>query len=100
MAIHRFKCSDDLNKEIILFSQFHKFDSKDNLVEQFDSWIKEEKIEKLIIKEEKFLQTNQYDGDITIKLFKSINLNLNMSGNKNICIVIYFLYYKYQLSLS
>ncbi len=72
MAIHRFKCSDDLNKEIILFAEFHKFDLKDNLNEQFNTWIKKENIEKLIIKEEEFLKTNDYSGDITIKIFKSI----------------------------
>ena len=72
MAIHRFKCSDDLNKEIVLFAEFHKFDLKDNLNEQFNAWIKKENIEKLIIKEEEFLKTNEYSGDITIKIFKSI----------------------------
>jgi len=36
MAIHRFKCSDELNKEIMSFSDIHKFDSKENLIEQFD----------------------------------------------------------------
>ena len=72
MAIHRFKCSDDLNKEIVLFSDIHKFDLKDNLNEQFNTWIKKDNIETLIIKEKEFLKTNDYSGDITIKIFKSI----------------------------
>jgi hypothetical protein len=72
MAIHRFKCSNELNKEIMQFSDTHKFDSKENLIEQFDSWIKEIHIAELIQKEENFLQTNSYDGDIHMKIFKSI----------------------------
>jgi len=72
MAIHRFKCSDELNKEIMEFADIHKFDSKENLIEQFDSWIKENLIVQLIQKEEEFLKTNSYDGDIHMKIFKSI----------------------------
>jgi hypothetical protein len=72
MAIHRFKCSKALNKEIIHFSDMHKFDSKENLIEQFDSWTKEKNILELIEKEETFLQVNSYDGDIHMKIFKSI----------------------------
>lgn len=72
MAIHRFKCSNELNKEIMQFSDIHKFDSKENLIEQFDSWTKETHIDSLIQKEENFLQTNSYDGDIHMKIFKSI----------------------------
>jgi hypothetical protein len=72
MAIHRFKCSDELNKEIMEFSDMHKFDSKENLIEQFDSWIKERLVMELIEKEEYFLKTNNYEGDIHMKIFKSI----------------------------
>jgi hypothetical protein len=72
MAIHRFKCSDELNKEIMEFSDTHKFDSKENLIEQFDSWIKGGLVMELIEKEEYFLKTNNYDGDIHMKIFKSI----------------------------
>ena len=72
MAIHRFKCSDELNKEIMAFSDNHKFDSKENLIEQFDSWVKEIHIAELIKKEEDFLKTNSYEGDIHMKIFKSI----------------------------
>jgi hypothetical protein len=72
MAIHRFKCSDALNKEIMDFSDNHKFDSKENLIEQFDSWTKENTISSLIDKEKEFLQENSYDGDIHMKIFKSI----------------------------
>jgi len=72
MAIHRFKCSNELNKEIMQFSDTHKFDSKENLIEQFDSWVKETHISALIQKEEDFLQVNSYEGDIHMKIFKSI----------------------------
>jgi Fe-S cluster biosynthesis and repair protein YggX len=72
MAIHRFKCSNVLNKEIMEFSDIHKFDSKENLIEQYESWIKQTRICELIQKEEEFLQVNSYDGDIHMKIFKSI----------------------------
>jgi hypothetical protein len=72
MAIHRFKCSDVLNKEIMEFAEIHKFDSKENLIEQFGSWTKEKLISELIKKEEEFLQMNSYEGEIHMKIFKSI----------------------------
>jgi hypothetical protein len=72
MAIHRFKCSDALNKEIMDFSDNHKFDSKENLIEQFESWTKQGDVSELIKKEEEFLHVNSYDGDIHMKIFKSI----------------------------
>jgi len=72
MAIHRFKCSEGLNKEIMEFSEIHKFDSKENLIEQFDSWVKENTISELIEKEKEFLCGNSYEGDIHMKIFKSI----------------------------
>ena len=72
MAIHRFKCSNELNKEIMHFADMHKFDSKENLIEQFESWTKEKLISELIKKEEDFLQINSYEGDIHMKIFKSI----------------------------
>jgi len=72
MAIHRFKCSDALNKEIVEFADIHKFDSKENLIEQFESWTKEIIICGLIEKEKEFLHDNNYDGDIHMKIFKSI----------------------------
>ena len=58
MAIHRFKCSDALNKEIMIFSDMHKFDSKENLIEQFDDWVKKNDV--LIKQEQEFLQTNSF----------------------------------------
>lgn len=72
MAIHRFKCSEALNKEIMNFSDNHKFDSKENLIEQFESWAKEKNISELIQNENEFLQINSYEGDIHMKIFKSI----------------------------
>jgi hypothetical protein len=70
MAIHRFKCSDDLNKEIMEFAEIHKFDTKDNLIEQIDSWLITKK--ELIDKESQFLESNEYETDINVKIFKSI----------------------------
>jgi len=72
MAIHRFKCSDELNTEIMEFAENHKFDSKENLIEQFDSWTKEVIISELINKEKEYLQINSYEGEIHMKIFKSI----------------------------
>jgi len=70
MAIHRFKCSNELNEKIMEFSDIHKFDSKDNLKEQFETWLKENHT--LIENEKQFLKENEYEGEIYIKIFKSI----------------------------
>ena len=59
MAIHRFKCSKDLNDAIIEFAQTHKFDLKDNLIEQFDGWLETKTMIELIQKEEEYLKSNE-----------------------------------------
>ena len=89
MAIHRFKCSDALNKEIMNFAEIHKFDSKENLLQQFDSWYITKK--EMIDKESQFLQSNEYDTPINVKIFKSIKyyyikkyLNKNLEKVKKV----------------
>ena len=70
MAIHRFKCSNELNEKIMEFSNIHKYDLKDNLKEQFETWLTQNKT--LIDREKEILTEHEYDGDIHIKIFKSI----------------------------
>jgi hypothetical protein len=71
-AIHRFKCSKQLNEEIIEFAKIHKFDTNDILQEQYDSWMKSEKMIKLIDEEKSYLQRYNYSVPIDVKIFKSI----------------------------
>ncbi len=72
MSIHRFKCSKELNDEIIQFSQVHKFDSKDVLEEQWDTWMKTDKMLEIIENEKSYLQRHHYNSEIDVKIFKSI----------------------------
>jgi hypothetical protein len=73
MAIHRFKCSPELNDEIIKFSQIHLHDENVTLKEQFDVWLKRENISQLVDNENNFLLRHNYDtSSIDVKIFKSI----------------------------
>ncbi len=73
MAIHRFKCSPELNDEIIKFSQIHLHDENDTLKQQFEDWLKRENISQLVDNENNFLLRHNYDtSSIDVKIFKSI----------------------------
>lgn len=73
MAIHRFKCSPELNEEIIKFSQIHIHDQSSTLKQQFEEWMKNENVSILIENENNFLQRHNYDtSSIDVKIFKSI----------------------------
>ena len=73
MAIHRFKCSNELNEEIIKFSQIHLHDQAETLKQQFDDWMKKDNISQLIENENNFLRRYKYDtSTIDVKIFKSI----------------------------
>lgn len=70
MKIHRFKCSPELNQEIMNFSEIHKFDEDETLAEHFKEWM--ERHTELIEREEAFLRRHDYDDKIESKIFKSI----------------------------
>jgi len=72
MSIHRFKCSKELNDEIIQFAQVHKFDSKEILEEQWETWMKTDKILEIVENEKSYLQRHHYNSEIDVKIFKSI----------------------------
>jgi hypothetical protein len=73
MAIHRFKCSSELNNEIIKFAQIHYNDEDKTLKEQFNDWLKKEDIIHLVENENNFLKRHNYDtSTIDVKIFKSI----------------------------
>jgi hypothetical protein len=72
MAIHRFKCSTELNQAIIHFSEMHKFDDSDLLDIQFKEWMESNAIQTIVENEKNFLSRHHYETDIDIKIFKSI----------------------------
>jgi hypothetical protein len=72
MAIHRFKCSKELNDKIIQFSETHKFDTNDTLKEQVESWMKTDEMIDIIENEKTYLQRYDYSLNIDVKIFKSI----------------------------
>lgn len=72
MAIHRFKCSAELNDAIIQFAQKHKYDEGELLDTQFMEWMSTPTIEAIVENEKAFLERHQYETDISVKIFKSI----------------------------
>ena len=72
MSIHRFKCSKELNDEIIQFAQIHKFDINETLTEQWESWMKTDKMVEIIENEKSYLDRYHYHSQIDVKIFKSI----------------------------
>jgi len=52
------------------FSEIHKFDIDETLLEQFEGWLEEHK--DLITREAEFLKRHDYDDPIETKIFKSI----------------------------
>lgn len=72
MAIHRFKCSTELNDAIIQFAQKHKFDEGELLDTQFLDWMGSPAIEAIVENEKAFLARHHYETDISVKIFKSI----------------------------
>jgi len=72
MMIHRFKCSSELNDKIMEFSEIHKYDDKDTLIQKFSDWIDTPEMKNILEKESNFLQRFDYDTPINVKIFKSI----------------------------
>jgi hypothetical protein len=54
------------------FSDIHKFDDKDTLIQKFSEWLETSEMKTLIEKESNFLQRFDYDTPIDVKIFKSI----------------------------
>lgn len=72
MAIHRFKCSTEMNQAIIHFSEMHKFDESELLDTQFQVWLNSPSIQKVVENEKNYLSRHHYETDIEVKIFKSI----------------------------
>jgi hypothetical protein len=52
------------------FSEIHKFDIDETLLEQFEGWLEQHK--DLVTRESEFLKRHEYDDPIETKIFKSI----------------------------
>ena len=72
MAIHRFKCSKELNEAIIQFSDKHKFDEGELLEVQFAKWMESPFIQAIVENEKNYLLRHHYETNIEVKIFKSI----------------------------
>lgn len=72
MAIHRFKCSKELNEAIVQFSEIHKFDDGKLLETQFEKWIESPSIKEIVDNENNYLIRHNYETNINVKIFKSI----------------------------
>lgn len=83
MKIFRFKFSTELNDEIMNFSDIHKFDTDETLIDTFNEWIEKPHIKDLMDKEEVFLVRNDYEMSIEKKVFKSIKYYYIKKFKKN-----------------
>ncbi len=72
MAIHRFKCSAEMNQAIIQFAEKHKFDDSELLDTQFQVWLNSPSIQAVVENEKNYLARHHYETDIEVKIFKSI----------------------------
>ena len=72
MAIHRFKCSSEMNQAIIHFAEMHKFDDSELLDLQFQTWLNTPSVQSIVENEKNYLKRHQYETDIEVKIFKSI----------------------------
>ncbi len=72
MAIHRFKCSTQMNQAIIHFADLHKFDENELLDIQFQNWLQSPAIQSIVENEKNYLSRHHYETDIEVKIFKSI----------------------------
>ena len=84
MKIFRFKFSTELNNEIMNFSEIHKFDIDDTLIETFNDWIEKPHIKALMDQEQVFLVRNEYEMAIEKKVFKSIKYYYIKKFKKNL----------------
>jgi hypothetical protein len=72
MAIHRFKCSPDLNEEIQSFSRKYMFNNDADLLDNFEEWYTKPNIVSLVNIEEGILTQHDYDVPIKQKIYRSI----------------------------
>ncbi len=72
MAIHRFKCSPDLNAEIQSFSRKYMFNNDSDLLDNFEEWYTKPNIAVLVNIEEGILKQHEYDVPIKQKIYRSI----------------------------
>lgn len=76
---YRFKVSNKLYQEMIDFAEFHKFEDKVTLKENFEKWSEEPEIMSMIQDEENILRRQNYDlekNNIQRKIYKSIKYYL------------------------
>jgi hypothetical protein len=68
----RFKTDNLLQEELEYFAKVHQFDEKKSLKENFKKWTEQENISKLLEQESQRLESLNYQGNITKKLFTSL----------------------------
>ena len=70
MNTYRFNFSENFNRELLEFSQDHKFDDRESFNDEFNTWKKNNN--NLIMQEERFLINRGYNGDFDDKMYKSV----------------------------
>ena len=75
--IYRFKFRQDFLDVLVEFSRIHQFDDTKTFKEAFETFCEDKK--ELVDKETKYLNTLGYQGNVTKKIYRSIqNLKLGV----------------------
>jgi hypothetical protein len=67
-----FGFSELITEQFAYFATLHRYDERKVFKENWEKWISEEEIAKLISEETELLRANGYAGDILDKMFKSV----------------------------
>jgi hypothetical protein len=64
--------SEEITERFMYFATLHRYDDRKVFKEAWKKWIQEEDVAAAIAKETLTLETNNYEGDILDKMFKSV----------------------------
>lgn len=78
-VIYRFKFTNDFQDKLNSFALIHKFDSRQDYKEAWESWMNENK--EIINEEEEKLKRLGYNGDLESKMFRSVKYYFSKKSN-------------------
>lgn len=68
--VYRFKFSNNTLEELVKFGDTHRYDEPEMFKEEWDKWVKDNN--EMISRENEYLKTKGYKGDIFNKMYKSV----------------------------
>ena len=68
--VYRFKFSNNTLEELVKFGDTHRYDEPEMFKVEWDKWVKDNN--EMISRENEYLKTKGYKGDIVNKMYKSV----------------------------